>query len=465
MFDTILLQICENFIRGVAEFFIKGNGPKTITEMEVHLKEKADNFILAFMKVYLEELNKSIVDDKATRRKEGIVVEHRNDKRELYTQFGQLVFSRTYFHDKRNNEFVYLLDKAVGIESYQRISDTVTQKLIECASETSYGKSSKYVTDEAISRQTVMNKLHGVKNLKVEPPAERRQASVLYVNADEDHASMQDGKNSMVPLISIHEGIERQGKRGSCINTHYISSCGKNIEDLWLEAAEWIYEAYKAGNIERIYLHGDGATWIKEGLNWLPNAKLVLDRYHLNKAIITATSRHSEARTAIYKALLRSDKKAFRAIIKELYQKAGNDTEKDKIRKFNSYITNNWEGIVIHNREDCGSSCTEGHVSHILSTRISSRPMGWSPKGLQKMAELRAFIASGGKIEPKHFRDTKSKGTGLRYRFNQSLMRKMNRSFEKVANESFGNIPILNRGKKIPMFPCLRGLQNGNSRL
>ncbi|MGI6574925.1 MAG: hypothetical protein ACOX3A_03515 [bacterium] len=47
---------------------------------------------------------------------------------------------------------------------------------------------------------------------------------------------MQDGKNSIVPLISIHEGIERQGERGSCINTHYISSCGKDNEDLWLRA-------------------------------------------------------------------------------------------------------------------------------------------------------------------------------------------------------------------------------------
>ncbi|MGI6575413.1 MAG: ISLre2 family transposase [bacterium] len=460
MFDTILLQICQNFIREVAEFFIEGDGPKTIAEMEVNLKEKADNFIVEIVEAYLEELDKSIVDDKASRRQEGIVIERRKDKRELYTQFGQIVFSRTYFHAQRNDEHVYLLDKAVGIERYERVSTAVTQRLIECASENSYGKSSKYVTKGEVSRQTVMNKLRKVKKLKIDLPTEKRQASVLYINADEDHASMQGGKNSIVPLISIHEGIERQGKRGSCINTHYISSSGKDNEDLWLEAAEWIYEAYEAEKIEHIYLHGDGAAWIKEGLKWLPNTKLVLDRYHLNKAIMTATSQHPEARTAIYTALSNSDKEAFRAIIKGLYQKAGSVSEKEKIRKFHRYITNNWEAIVIYNHEECGSSCTEGHVSHILSSRISSRPMGWSPKGLQTMAELRAFIGSGGKIEPKHFRDTSSK-----YRFNQSMTAKMTRAYVKVSNEKFANIPILKRGKVVPMFPCLRGLQDGNIRL
>ena len=66
-------------------------------------------------------------------------------------------------------------------------------------------------------------------------------------------------------LISIHEGIEKHGKRGRCINIHHISSYGKNTEGLWLEAVKWIYDAYEADKLEQIYLHGDGAPWIKEG--------------------------------------------------------------------------------------------------------------------------------------------------------------------------------------------------------
>ncbi|MGP1569912.1 MAG: UPF0236 family transposase-like protein [Eubacteriales bacterium] len=43
----------------------------------------------------------------------------------------------------------------------------------------------------------------------------------------------------------------------------------------------------------------------------------------------------------------------------------------------------------------CGCSA-EGYVSHILSGRLSSRPMGWSKKGVDKVSKLRAFKANGG---------------------------------------------------------------------
>ena len=35
-------------------------------------------------------------------------------------------------------------------------------------------------------------------------------------------------------------------------------------------------------------------------------------------------------------------------------------------------------------------------MSHILSSRLSSRPMGWSRKGVDQMSHLRAYKANGG---------------------------------------------------------------------
>ena len=40
----------------------------------------------------------------------------------------------------------------------------------------------------------------------------------------------------------------------------------------------------------KIYLHADGGGWIQKGLEWLPNAKFVLDKYHKNKAIKAMTA-------------------------------------------------------------------------------------------------------------------------------------------------------------------------------
>lgn len=457
--NTILLQICNNFISEVAEFFSQDK-IIALEEMETALKEKTNDFILDMIKTYMEQLNQAIVDDKSNRKKQGFVVERHNDKRELLTKFGHLSFARTYFYDKKNMKYIYLLDKAVGLESYDRVSSKVAVELVEHAGESSYGESSRHITDGQISRQTVMKKLRKLKGLKIEGPSEKRQVKILYVNADEDHISLQDGTKTIVPLISIHEGITRQGKRGRCINPHYISSHGKANEDLWLEAANWIYQSYDVDKIERVYLHGDGATWIKEGLNWLPKVKMVLDRYHLNKAITVVTARQPEKRSKLYSVLSEGDKKGFKMLIRQFRQDSTDKSERKKIQDFSKYINNNWSGISIYSQEECGGSCTEGHVSHVLSSRLSSRPMGWSRKGLRVMAELRAYKSSGGKIELKHLKNTK-----LNYRPEKRVLKKANKSFAKIARERFNNITILNNGKVIPMFHCLRGLQNGNPAL
>ena len=63
-----------------------------------------------------------------------------------------------------------------------------------------------------------------------------------------------------------------------------------------------------------------------------------------------------------------------------------------------SYILSNWTAAKLRLRHKNGvlGSSTESHVSHILSARMSSRPMGWSRQGAAKMAELRAYYYNGG---------------------------------------------------------------------
>lgn len=90
--DTILQQICENFIEEIVGFLGQGKALK-LEEIETTLKKKTDTFILDMMKAYLEELDRAIVEDKAFRKQKGIVVQRRGDKREQYLTFGPLSFS------------------------------------------------------------------------------------------------------------------------------------------------------------------------------------------------------------------------------------------------------------------------------------------------------------------------------------------------------------------------------------
>ena len=57
------------------------------------------------------------------------------------------------------------------------------------------------------------------------------------------------------------------------------------------------------------------------------------------------------------------------------------------------YVLNNWTAarLRLSRKNGVKGSSTESHVSHILSDRMSNRPMGWSKEGMSKMAQLRAY--------------------------------------------------------------------------
>ncbi|MDP9751833.1 hypothetical protein J2S24_002353 [Thermoanaerobacter pentosaceus] len=73
--------------------------------------------------------------------------------------------------------------------------------------------------------------------------------------------------------------------------------------------------------------------------------------------------------------------------------------EKEKIKEVKRYIPNNWEGIVIYNKDEDVIGCSaEGHISHVFSVRLSRKPLGWSREGLKLMAKLRVFSKNGGDL-------------------------------------------------------------------
>jgi hypothetical protein len=452
--NNIIQQICENYIREVLDFFDTGT-IRTLDEMETELKEKTNCYLRNTMKTYLEGLDEAIAEDKTGRKKKGYVVEHKGDKREIYTQFGSLEFNRRYYKNKINDTYSYLLDRVVGIESYDRVTGSVSAALVESASEVSYAKSSKYICDGYITPQTVMNKIRRTKELNIGIPEEKRKVRYLNVEADEDHVSLQDGTDTIVPLISIHEGVERRGKRGKCINIHHISSHGKNTEDMWQEAAEWIYEAYDVDEIEKIYVHGDGASWIKTGLGYLPKSQFVLDRYHLNKALKEVSRGDELVCSRLKDAVIEADKESLKEICRELRRNAENDKIKEKVGSFRNYITTNWDGIVVYQEEGSRGSNTEGHVSHVLSSRLSSRPSGWSREGLKAMAELRAYCCNGGHVETKHIKKTESI-----YRVTKKSLDKVTKGYRKASEEIIHNITALNTGKVSQLSRMLKGIRN-----
>jgi hypothetical protein len=392
-------QIGTKFINELLQYFSTAQDVLTIPQMEQGLTPIIQEATREIISRYYEEVDAQLLADKAGRRESGYAVERRGEQRCVLTTIGDLRFKRTYYAN-RGGGYACLLDKAAGLENYARISGGVSVAVAGAACEMSYAKSSAYAAGGAVSRQTVMNQVRKCKATRPpEPPGKRRVAS-LHIDADEDHVTMCGGRKSIVPLISVYEGIGKVGKRGICINVFHVSEYGKSPEELWEQALTEVESRYDLDGT-RIYLHGDGAAWIKQGLEWFPDAVFVLDKYHKNEAVTAMVAGLDKAARKFYSGQIRyALENGDGRFLSELADSiVSNRPEREgKIRDAATYLDNHMGGVAIcgEDPEANNGGCTEPHVSHVLSSRLSSRPLAWSSKTLMRLAPM---LANGGDVE------------------------------------------------------------------
>lgn len=403
--ETIIQHFSEELSKSAIKILSKG-GLSDIDQFSLDLLSACKESICALISELLHHLNTELRKDKMFRKNEGLVLKEKDRERSIELSTGTLHFKRDYYVHKESGKYTYPLDDMVGITSYSRISDHVSALLVNQASESSYEKSAAIVTGGNISKQTVKNKLKIVGKLEKKAPEEKLIANELQVLADEDHANLQNGKNHMVPLITICEGVEVQNGRNALINPVHFKGDIKDIERTWENVAGYIHRAYDEDKLKCINLHGDGASWIKKGEDALPNCRYIMDGFHFEKHLKSVTSlfpgknyRHRIRETIFSKAL---DKAL--EIVSDMQSVAIDNKQKKKVKRFKTYLKNNWNGIVLRYTEDVMGSCTEGLVSHVYSERLSRNPMGWSEEGLNRMAELRVYTKNGCEVVREDFR-------------------------------------------------------------
>ena len=117
----------------------------------------------------------------------------RMDETTLLTSLGSVTYHKTLFKNKFTSEYEYLLDRVMGIEKHARMMEDAEAKLQEEAVQTSYRKSGESVciSNEEVSKETVMNKIHALNFPSVKPKKEKKALKYLYIDADEDHVSLQ----------------------------------------------------------------------------------------------------------------------------------------------------------------------------------------------------------------------------------------------------------------------------------
>ena len=395
--ETIVQQIVMELGKNICQK-IEEDGLANIDQFATDALDLCKGSVRELLSQVVRHLNENFRADKTFRKEQGLVLKEKDRERSLLTEAGVINIRRDYYQIKGSNQYVYPLDTMIGISAYDRVSSNVCARLVMQAAEASYEKSAAIVTSGRVSSQTVKNKLLAVGKLEKEAPKEKRAVRELHVFADEDHAHLQEGRNRMVPLITVSEGVRavREG-RNILVNQVHFASTIQKTKEAWEAVGGYISQAYDESRIDRIYLHGDGAVWIKQGVDELPRCQFVIDGFHFEKHLKRATAVFATQnyRHRIRQAIVQKDKAQAINLVNEMISLSEETKQAKRIREFRSYIRNNWEGIVLRYTGDILGSCTEALVSHVYSERLSRNPMGWSDQGLNKMAELRVYTRNG----------------------------------------------------------------------
>ena len=284
-------QFCNNGVKNLEKVMVDYSADMTkIAEMVQGVTKGVVDLGLSIIAEEWENYDELLRTRKELRPEWYIV---RRDETTLLTSLGNVTYHKTLFKNKFTDEHEYLLDRIMGREKHARMTEDAEAKLLEEAVQTSYrkGGESVAITEDTVSKETVMNKIHALRFPRTESQPEKKALKYLYIDADEDHVSLQyinekgDIKkpriNTIMPrLIYVYEGITNENGRNELINKKHFGGVyegGKAIEQLWKEVSEYIEASYDTEKLVKIYINGDGAEhglraareyWIRRSLCW-----------------------------------------------------------------------------------------------------------------------------------------------------------------------------------------------------
>lgn len=274
-----------------------------------------------------------------------------------------------------------------------------------------------------------------------------KEIEEVYIEADEDHVATQTKGNKEIKLISVYEGKEKESKKRRKTIKKRSFTGTMDPEEIWYDVLDYLDQAYDIDKVKTIYIGGDGASWIKTGIKIIPKSKYIIDSYHLSKYIKLITDRYLLETGDILE--IEKLEEAIKTTNHHQYKEALKNMEEStettlQLTNAYKYLRNQWQGIKNKIKNPEIKISAEGQVSHILSSRLSSRPLGWSEEGMDKMSRMRVYQDNGGDLEKYYLKKRKEKHKETRI---IKLDEKVSKPKKSSYNNNYGgtNIEILNK--------------------
>ncbi len=317
------------------------------------------------------------LDDEICKNRNKAELRHKGTRvTSIKTLMGEVPLNRVLykrFKEDGSSEYVFLLDKEIGLDTIGLISPNLVEKALEHSCEMSYREVAKAVsnfTNQSISHQGVWNivQVVGERQEKVEKSlinsfndnklSGNREIPVLFEEADGLWLSMQGkSRKKTSPSKGKRElkiGVMYEGWAKRYPSSKEYRTVEKKAFAGYMKADEFkalrdaaVAKKYNVDEIVYRVLNGDGATWIRNGHD-LETDIFQLDPYHLSKSVIRNVY-DKQARRHILGWLKGGEiDKALNEIESLKYECGGLESEVKKLTTLENYIKNNIDGIVVY---------------------------------------------------------------------------------------------------------------------
>jgi len=293
----------------------------------------------------------------------------------------------------------------------------VTEKVIEMASEMGFKKTGEVLaslTGGALSSMSVWRLLDrvGERALATEeaegeavyaqgerPHQEgERTAERLYIEADGVWVRLQrQEKDWMEIKVGVaYEGWEAlsQAREGYALAGKRVYVHGVDHLTFWEGASLAWSRHWNLSRIGHFVIGGDGAGWIRQGVNHFPNSVWQLDGFHLVRACRRALGKEQGQRL-------------FQSIREGRWEEAEHIWESSPKRtKTSARKAQRWLTTLLEQRlgEDWrfqhhvdidaarGLGAMEGNNAHLIAGRMKGKGRSWSRRGALRIAKVRELV-------------------------------------------------------------------------
>ena len=343
-------------------------------------------------------------------------------KREKYflTRFGDILYLRTRYKDKKTGKSHYLLDEALSIDKNQRIS--LSRARIECflSGFSSYREVVEGIKlliggprcHEAI-RQSVLKegkllienqekKLRQIENLDY---PDKEAPDTAYLEADATYISLQHRGKKKKEKMEVKAGVGYTGKEA-----RYSSGKSKRLKekftfvgtgkDFMRKLSLLAEERFSLSKVKKVIFGGDGDSWITSGIkDYFSSATYILCLYHLYKKFKESLGRRKEQQRIIKDLLLSNQIDKGLSVIDQLIRNPYDLKEKDNLVKLYTYISRNRQGItnqfILKDKGIERAGAIESNINKVIASRFKKRGMSWSKPGALALLKIKETIING----------------------------------------------------------------------